>query len=108
MPADSPGKSLPVTCPKPRLVSVCHICSGGSDNATFAAPTLLDLARSVAKLIWPRSCSSSNTLSPTFKNPGDVSTTLSARYCPDASADAMMNGLMLEPGSKMSVAARFR
>ena len=29
---------------------------------------------------------------------------LSPRYWPEASAAAMMNGLMLEPGSKMSVA----
>jgi hypothetical protein len=36
-----------------------------------------------------------------------VSTTLSGRYWPEARAAAMMNGLMEEPGSKMSVAARF-
>ena len=28
MPADSPGKSLPVTWPKPKPVSVLQICSG--------------------------------------------------------------------------------
>ena len=71
-------------------------------------PTLLDLARMVARSTTPRLLSSSNTFVPTFRKPGDVSTTLSGWYCPDAKAAAMMNGLMLEPGSKMSVAARLR
>ena len=108
MPADSPGNSLPVTCPNPSAVSVVQICSGFRESATLAVPTLLDLARMVARSMTPRSCSSSNTLLPTWMKPGEVSTTLSGRYWPEASAAAMMNGLMLEPGSKMSVAARLR
>src|SRR5580698_10106601 len=108
MPADSPGKLLPVTWPKPKPFKVLQICSGCSDSATFAVPTLLDLARIVARSMEPKLCSSSNTFEPTFKNPGDVSMTLSGLYCPDANAAAMMKGLMLEPGSKISVAARLR
>ena len=85
-----------------------QICSGFSDKATLAVPTLLDFARMVARSITPRLDSSSNTLFPTWMKPGEVSTTLSGRYWPDARAAAMMNGLMLEPGSKMSVTARLR
>src|SRR5580700_9322981 len=108
MPADSPGKLLPLTWPNPKPVNVLQICSGCSDSAIFAVPTLLDLARIVAKSITPKLCSSSSILLPTLKNPGEVSTTLSGLYCPEARAAAIMKGLMLEPGSKISVAARLR
>src|SRR5580698_5839945 len=108
MPADSPGKLLPVTWPKPKPVRVLQICSGCSDRAILAVPTLLDFARIVAKSMTPKLCSSSSTLLPTLKNPGDVSTTLSGWYCPEARAAATMKGLTLEPGSKISVAARLR
>src|SRR5579863_10381093 len=71
-------------------------------------PTLLDFARIVARSIAPKLCSSSSILLPTFMNPGEVSTMLSGRYCPEASAAAITKGFTLDPGSKMSVAARLR
>jgi hypothetical protein len=93
---------------QPQAVQRAPDLLGPSDRATFAVPTLLDFARMVARSMTPRLVSSSNTLVPTLKKPGEVSTTLSARYCPEASAAAMMKGLTLEPGSKISVAARLR
>jgi hypothetical protein len=64
---------------------VFQICSGFSDSATLAVPTLLDFASTVARSMAPKLCSSSNTLMPTLMKPGEVSTTLSGRYWPEAS-----------------------
>ncbi len=42
LPATSPGKPVFGVVPKPERESICHIVSGGSISAIFAAPTLLD------------------------------------------------------------------
>ena len=56
----------------------------------------------------PRLRSSSITLMPTLMNPGFVSMTVFGLILPDVSPVATKNGLIDEPGSKMSVAARLR
>ena len=78
-PADSPGKPLAVTCPKPSPVSVSWICCGSRLKATLAMPTLLDLARIILRSTAPRLCLSVMFLMPTRKVPGAVSTTVSGR-----------------------------
>src|SRR5688500_16154411 len=107
-PADSPGKPLPVTSPKPNADNVSCMDLGDRFIAILIMPTLLDLASTVVSEIAPRLCLSGILLMPTFTNPGDVSMMVLAWYRPDAMPAAAMNGLMLEPGSKMSVAARLR
>ena len=71
-------------------------------------PTFEDLARIVARSTTPRLCGSSMTLVETLMNPGFVSMTLLALNFPDCRAAATTNGLIDEPGSRMSVTARLR
>ena len=42
------------------------------------------------------------------RRPGAVSIMVSGWYIPDMSAAAIVNGFMVEPGSKTSVTTRFR
>ena len=81
---------------------------GGSVSAMCAMPTLELLASTVAMSMAPRLCSSSKIFAPTLKKPGEVSMMLWSSYLPEAIPAATKNGLMDEPGSKMSVAARLR
>ena len=59
--------------------------------------------------ILPRFVSSVVMIRPlTVKNPGDVSTMVVGLKPPLSIAAAITSGLKLEPGSKISVIARFR
>ena len=73
-----------------------------------AMPTFELLASTVAMSMAPRLCSSSKIFTPTLTNPGEVSMMLWLSYLPEARPAATKNGLMEEPGSKISVAARLR
>ena len=81
-------------------------CSSAS--ATLDAPTLLLRTSSVLRSMRPRLLLSSMVFAPTVNQPGPVSTTDSALKRPLLSATATTSGLMLLPGSKMSLVARLR
>ena len=75
--------------------------------ASFTAPTLLDFWMISLTVNWGCGCVSRTSLAPTRQVSG-VSMTLSGRYRPRSSTAAATKGLMVEPGSKVSITARLR
>ena len=100
--SSSPGRSR-------GWLSVFHICSGSSDSASLRHADVRALredgrevdAAEAAVLVLDDSVAD-------LDEAGLVSMMLCASYLPDSSPAATTNGLMLEPGSKMSVTARLR
>ena len=92
----------------PKPASTRQISCGSIVSATRAAPTSLERASTVVSGILPRFESSwmINALL-IRQNPGEVSTIVVGLKPPLSIADAITSGLKLEPGSKMSVIARF-
>ena len=93
--------------PKPKRVRVSQSCLASSDKAILVAPTFDDLVNTVEKLIEPRLSGSSIFSGPTFIDHGEVSIILANEYFPLSSAAVRINGFIVDPGSKISVTARF-
>ena len=106
-PAVSPGKPEPGNWPKPARCNTAQYCCGVSIIAILAAPTLLDFWMISVTVICGCGCSSRTSLVPTRQVCG-VSITLSGWNRPRSSTAAATNGLMVEPGSKVSITARLR
>ena len=87
---------------------MCHIVSGGSDSAIFAAPTFDDFWITCSTVSAPLTCASWIVALPIVSVPGAVWITVSGRTAPDSSAAAIVNGFIVEPGSNTSVSARLR
>src|SRR5690606_41974128 len=82
--------------------------SGSAAGAPRRVPPLLDRARIVGSETFPSGGASDVSDRPlTTRRPGEVSMIESGPYIPASIAAASANGLKLEPGSKMSVTARF-
>src|SRR5258706_9053080 len=105
------GRSRPVTapdnpargaCPNPAAVSVSHRLWAGSCNAIFAVPMLLDLATICSTVSNPCELVSEIVRPPILIHPGEVCTVDCGVTTPASSAVAIENGLMVEPGSKVS------
>jgi hypothetical protein len=94
--------------PMPEPASARQI-SCGSIVAQRAAPTSLKRASTVARQDLAEVRFVRRDIRPlTVKNPGDVSTMVVGLKPPLSIAAAITSGLKLEPGSKISVIARFR
>ena len=107
-PATSPGKPVFGGVPNPASASICHIVSGGSDSAIFAAPTFDDFWITCSTVSAPFGCASWIVLGPIVSVPGAVWMIVSGRTLPTSSAAAIVNGFIVEPGSNTSVSARLR
>jgi len=57
-PETSPGKPVMGAAPKPLAERVCHMVSGGSDSAIFAAPTFDDFWITCSTVSGPARCAS--------------------------------------------------
>ena len=69
-PATSPGNPVCGGVPKPASESICHIVSGGSDSAIFAAPTFDDFWITCSTVSAPFGCASWIVAVPIVSVPG--------------------------------------
>ena len=76
--------------------------------AIFTVPTLLDFWITSATVSAPCGCASLMVEPPMLMRPGAVWITVLGVTRPVCIASAAMKGLIVEPGSKVSVSARLR
>src|SRR5574343_1164022 len=96
-PPTSPGKPRPSGLPKPTLLIMVHMSSDGKPSAILVAPILDDFWITCASVSAPCGCASLMVAVPIVILPGAQLMMESNLYLPRSSANAAMNGFIVEP-----------
>ena len=107
-PAASPGNPTPVGDPKPKDPNVCCRRSLPTRSATIEIPTLLECAMMSPSVIRSSACGSASWIVyPSIVRVAGTRNVSVVRTVPDSRAAAAVIVLFTEPGSHVSVTARF-